>query len=190
MPKNVTRRGSALKHLTAQIALITALASPAAPAASLMPAGTTLFAGQSITSADGRYRLVMQGDGNLVFYRLADMVPRWNSWTSTGVRADIQNDGNLVVYDQAWAPKWYSSTAGHPGAYVAAQNDGNLVIYLSDGVTPIWWIGADPAATSAPAPAPAPTAYPMINNRPYNSNPPTTFPTSQFWNCTSLGCRR
>jgi hypothetical protein len=90
MSEYVTCRVGALRRLTAHLALIATLASPAALAASLMPAGTTLFPGQSITSADGRYRLVMQGDGNLVFYRVADMVPRWNSQTFTGVRADAE----------------------------------------------------------------------------------------------------
>lgn len=47
-----------------------------------IPEGTTLWAGQSIYSNNLQYRLTMQGDGNLVFYRVADSRPLWNSQTA------------------------------------------------------------------------------------------------------------
>ena len=57
-----------------------------------------LTAEQSFTSPNGRYRLTMQGDGNLVEYDGASVV--WASGTSgSGARVVMQDDGNLVVYD-------------------------------------------------------------------------------------------
>ena len=57
-----------------------------------------LTAEQSVTSPNGRYRLTMQGDGNLVEYHGATVV--WASGTSgRASRAVMQDDGNVVVYD-------------------------------------------------------------------------------------------
>ena len=88
-----------------------------------------LYAGQSLWSADGRFHLDMQTDGNLVLYGPSG--PMW--WTSTNGGSDrrmvMQVDGNLVVYNGANQPLWGSWTHGNPGARLALQNDGNLVIY-------------------------------------------------------------
>lgn len=111
-------------------------------AAGTMAPNTALSPNQSITSYNGRYLLVMQGDGNLVYYRSSDMSPRWNSQTqSPGAWAPMQGDGNLVVYSSAGTPLWNSQTGGNPGAFLAAQDDGNLVIYGPGGA--LWNIGAD-----------------------------------------------
>jgi hypothetical protein len=49
----------------------------------LMP-GEQLAVGRSITSADNRFTLIMQGDGNLVLYAPGD-VPMWASGTAQGL---------------------------------------------------------------------------------------------------------
>ncbi len=102
-----------------------------------------IYKGQTLSSDDGRYRLVMQGDGNLVYYRTSDWSARW--WTSThangGHLAVMQGDGNFVVYDAAWRAVWQTRTNGHPGAFIAAQDDGNLVVYQNGQA--LWDIGAD-----------------------------------------------
>lgn len=119
------------------LALIACLTS-----AGILAPNTALSPGQSISSDNGRYVLVMQGDGNLVYYRTSDWTPRWNSQTqSPGAFAPMQGDGNLVVYANSGAALWNSQTSGNPGAYLAAQDDGNLVIYSSG--RPLWHIGAD-----------------------------------------------
>jgi len=119
-------------------------------AANLAP-GSMLFPGQGIYSDNGQYLLILQGDGNLVYYRTSDWGVRWASYTNGrgGHAATMQGDGNFVVYNNAWAPLWHASTHNYPGAYLAAQDDGNLVIYWH-GLA-LWNIGVDPK-TNVPEP--------------------------------------
>lgn len=95
-------------------------------------AGGTLSAGESLVSSRGSYRAVMQHDGNAVVYGPGN-VPRWASRTgSTGSRLVMQSDGNLVVYDEGNRALWHSRTAGLGGNRVVMQDDGNLVVYTAD----------------------------------------------------------
>lgn len=99
--------------------------------------GDQLTQGQLIRSADGRFIVVMQGDGNLVLYYYN--VPLWSSVTccnSAINRAIMQGDGNLVLYDTGNAAHWSSNTHGYNGSYAVIQDDGNFVIY--QGSTPRW----------------------------------------------------
>lgn len=98
-----------------------------------MTAGQSLYANQYVTSQDGRFVLIYQGDGNLVLYLGSE--PLWSSGTcgtSPGV-AVMQGDGNFVVYDAAWTPVWNSGTWSYPGAYLTVTNEGRLLIYTSAG---------------------------------------------------------
>ncbi len=45
----------------------------------------------------------------------------------------FQTDGNLVVYDSKWNPRWSSGTAGGLGHRVLFQLDGNLVVNDASG---------------------------------------------------------
>lgn len=103
---------------------------------------TTLNPGDYLKSPDGRYSLVMQGDGNLVLYT-ADATQIWNSGTASqpGSHAIMQNDGNLVVYNSNNKPLWWSSTWGNGASTLKLQNDGNLVIYRNsnNGFTWATW---------------------------------------------------
>ena len=78
-----------------------------------LDAGESLESGQALTSANGRYTLVMQTDGNLVLYR---------------------RDG---------VPVWESGTAGNPGAYLEVENlqfgydTGAVTIYSLNGIV-LW----------------------------------------------------
>lgn len=95
-----------------------------------------LYAGQSIWSADGRFQLIMQTDGNLVLYG-----PDGYMWaTGTNGGSDrwmvMQSDGNLVVYNGANQALWHTGTQ-HAGARLVLQNDGNLVIFNTANA-PIW----------------------------------------------------
>jgi hypothetical protein len=109
-----------------------------------LPPGHSLYQGQGIYSDDGRYLLIMQADGNLVYYRTIDWAVRWASSTNGrgGYVAQMQSDGNFVVYNSGWGAIWNSATQNHPGAYLVAQNDGNLVIYWNGQA--LWNIGVDP----------------------------------------------
>lgn len=117
-------------------------APPAGSDPGLLVADEALWPGDSLRSADGRFLLVYQTDGNLVLYD-DQGVPIWASdtgGTSTGV-AVMQSDGNFVIYDASNVPIWASGDSyGHPGAYLILQSDGNLVIYDVDG-SPLWATG-------------------------------------------------
>ena len=97
--------------------------------------------GQSITSPNGLFQLVMQTDGNLVVYLVAQGDPLWSTGTSgnPGAVAAMQNDGNLVVYTESGSALWASGTSA-PNATLTLQGDGNLVIYGSNsaGQYPVW----------------------------------------------------
>lgn len=98
-----------------------------------------LAAGQYISSENGLYKLVMQGDGNLVLYG-HNLRPMWASGTpSSGAnRVVMQGDGNLVLYTASNQPVWASHTPGNGVSNLVLQDDGNLVIYKNSPVSPIW----------------------------------------------------
>ena len=104
--------------------------------------GARLLPGQSITSTNGRFRLLFQTDGNLVLYDDVERSAPWSSNTSTntaGISAGhviMQTDGNLVVYDAQGRDHWSTGTPGNASAYLVVQPDGNLVVYRPDGGTP------------------------------------------------------
>jgi len=85
---------------------------------------------------NGSYRMVMQGDGNLVVYGRTI----WNSGTFlSGSFFAMQGDGNLVGYTQASRPVWASNTNGNTPDVLALQSDGNLVLY--GGGRALWQSG-------------------------------------------------
>jgi hypothetical protein len=94
---------------------------------------------QYLQSPDGRFRFVMQADGNIVLYGPSGAL--WSSGT-LGTKARelrMQNDGNLVLYDQTSKGVWSSNTSHHYNAFLVVQNDGNVVIY--EGGTALWSTG-------------------------------------------------
>jgi surface antigen len=104
-------------------------------------AGESLKAGESLQTADGRYQLDQQGDGNLVLYVRGGRA-LWNTGTNgnAGARTVMQTDGNLVVYAADNRPLWSSRTANSPGRKLLLQTDGNVVIYTTDD-RPVWSTG-------------------------------------------------
>lgn len=91
---------------------------------------------KSITSPDGRFRLLMQGDGNLVLYEGNSAL--WSSQTngSGASLAAFGLDCRLAVYAGGVA-QWSSGATANTGCNLALQNDGNLVIY-SPSSSPVW----------------------------------------------------
>jgi hypothetical protein len=96
-------------------------------------------------SCDGRFKLIMQTDGNLVLYGGCSASgcggALWASNTvGCGGCVSMQSDGNLVVYDSGGQLSghacWASGTNGHSPAILALQNDGNLVLY--SGGSAVW----------------------------------------------------
>lgn len=111
------------------------------PSDSLSP-GQSLRADQQVRSSNRRYHLIMQSDCNLVVYE--GTRPIWASGThgrGSSCRADMQEDGNLVVYDLAGRPLWASGTHGRRGARLRLRDDG--VLELTQNGSVIWSSGSD-----------------------------------------------
>ncbi|WP_206956237.1 hypothetical protein [Trinickia acidisoli] len=117
--------------------------------------GEKLTAGQSIRSADGRFELTMQHDGNLVEYDLATKVAVWSSNTakSGATVAYMQQDGNLVLDKVApdtlcVAGKndvWSTQTNGHAGAALTLQTNGDLTVGNASGTANgAFWQSGEP----------------------------------------------
>lgn len=96
--------------------------------------GMALRTDDYLLSGDGRFQLIMQGDGNLVLYQTSPRRALWASNTGgAGNWAVLQTDGNFVVYTASGAPRWATATDRKPVRDLVMQNDGNLVIYQTDG---------------------------------------------------------
>lgn len=88
-----------------------------------------LYTGQRLDTVDRRYRLALQGDGNLVIYSQGK--PKWASDT-VGKKIShlsMQRDGNLVLYNEDGGAVWHTKTNGQGVSRLEMQPDGNLVIY-------------------------------------------------------------
>jgi hypothetical protein len=131
--------------------------------------GQYLNTGQQITSANGRYHLILQPDGNIVVYAGARPLFFTGSYGTTVL--SLQGDGNLVGYRGNGAVSWNSSTWREGPSRLSVQNDGSVVLYRADG-TAAWYSGWDSGqwanspsngtyvprpAAPAPAPDPGPT---------------------------------
>ena len=105
-----------------------------------LTAGQRLYPGQAVSSADRRFALTYQTDGNLVLYGPGG-VPRWStqSFHSPGL-AEMQADGNFVVYASNGGAIWASQTSGARGARLVVHNDGNVAIYTAANLM-VWSTG-------------------------------------------------
>src|SRR4051812_21306977 len=144
-----------------------------------LQAGEGLYAasGDVLYDQSGKYRLVMQGDCNLVLY--SGGTPLWNSRTVTGernCRAMMQSDGNLVVYNTSRA-LWSSGTQGHPNSFLTLQGDRNLVLYqrVNGGLKVLWQTDTD-----IPAPAHAGCQLAYVER---TCSVPYTYCTN-IWSCS------
>jgi serine/threonine protein kinase len=154
----VSRRSSRrlLVSLIAGVVLMSALAvaliatgSGGRSSASSIPSGGFLQPGHSIASANGRFSLNMQTDGNLVEYSEPGRIVQWETETSGnfGAYVVMQVDGNLVVYPHgrsAAAPGqptpalWDAGTGGHPASYAALSDTGELEVRASPSGKILW----------------------------------------------------
>jgi hypothetical protein len=98
---------------------------------------STLFQGQQIETADRKYRLVLQPDGNLVLYSQSRAL--WATYTLGEIKPYlvIQADGNLVLYRSNGVPLWHTFTSRQGPSKLVMQADGNLVLYNPVG-QPTW----------------------------------------------------
>lgn len=102
--------------------------------------GECLQLNEEISSSNGCFKLIMQGDGNLVIYRNSNGKALWSSKTARSCtnRACMQNDGNFVSYDCQNKATWSSKSQRNEGSSIIIQNDGNLVIYAWNSPRAIW----------------------------------------------------
>lgn len=99
--------------------------------------GERLYGGEYLLSDDGRFVLTMQEDGNLVIYHKDRHY--WNSKTqgNPGAFAQLQGDGNFVIYSSSNKPLWHTNTRDI--TTIRIQDDGNFVGYSASGAS--WWSG-------------------------------------------------
>jgi hypothetical protein len=119
-----------------------------------LAAGERIMAGQSLDAPNGRYRLAMQTDGNLVLYD-GDR-PRWSSDTrGKGLSLQLRKDGDLVIFKADGHPLWSTASGkdGDTGSRLVMQTDGNLVIYRKSGRAV--WSTTPPPTIAAPRPSAA-----------------------------------
>lgn len=111
------------------------------PGSDALYSGEVLLQGQMLVSLDGRFRFILQYDGNLVLYYHPTGTPIWASNTVNPSINQLRmlSGGNLVLMDSGGATHWLTYTYGYPGASLHVQNDGNVVIYYYG--TPIWDTG-------------------------------------------------
>jgi cell wall hydrolase len=119
---------------------LTTARGPKSAHPSELAAGARLVAGSSLWSPNGRYRLAMKVNGNLVLFWEGH--PLWASGTAghPGAVLAMQADGNLVIY-HGKRPLWSSQTDRRPARYyLRLQNSGNAAIY-SPAQKPVWATG-------------------------------------------------
>jgi LysM repeat protein len=149
----------------------------------VLSSGSSLKPGDAITSPNGKYHFTLDAGGDLVLSGPTGVA--WKSGTAGQAveTADMQADGNFVLYGPGHTVLWRTDTADKPGAHLVLQDDRNLVVYAADGTVVLWSPNsyvtdaeraaeeqavrdqeaqrAAAAAAQAPAPqAPAPSATP------------------------------
>lgn len=126
--------------------------------ANFAPTGTTISSNNSwLCSPNRKFFLILQGDGNLVLYKVQGLQTLsegstisvshiWASNTANnpGDRLQLQSDGNLVIYPENYPTKpslwswsdWSRKSGNNANLYLF--NDGSLVLY--NGTNLVWTI--------------------------------------------------
>lgn len=92
--------------------------------------GGRLGVNEALVSANGRYCLCMQSDGNLVIWDGPN--PIWSSgtWGQPGAELFLQGDGNLVLWRNGVAI-WNTAVYSGGERVLSMQDDGNLALYAN-----------------------------------------------------------
>jgi hypothetical protein len=110
----------------------------------VLGSGQTLENGETLLSADGRFRLLLQADGDLVMVNLIEGYGnkiQWRAKTagSGAVFVIMARNGDLCLGNKNGVVVWHTVTFD-AGSYVKMQGDGNLVIESPKGYSP--WCSA------------------------------------------------
>ncbi|MFJ5229193.1 LysM peptidoglycan-binding domain-containing protein [Kitasatospora sp. NPDC088391] len=134
---------------------------------STLKPGEALAVDEELLSDNGRFRLSLQSDGNLVLSDLGTGQPIWATATDGrgATTAQMQDDGNFVLYSGSGEALWSTGTDGNADAYLRLNDDGNAVV---GGDRTLWESGtrvadaapraAEPAPVQAAEPEPQPEA--------------------------------
>jgi len=92
--------------------------------------GQRLYPGQFLLSKDGRFKFLMQSDGNFVLYKNGTQAI-WSSksWGKPVNYCELKTDGNMTLMDNNRVVYWQSYTKAFPGGFLVLQDDANAVIY-------------------------------------------------------------
>lgn len=132
------RFAAAVTAVAIAAAGLVAVAAPAHAATTYTgsaPAGTWLRAGDQVTSPNGQFRLVMQGDGNLVEYGIGNVV-LWASNTPNqyGAATVVQKEGPLsIIKDGKLVAQWGPKSS--PTKALTVSGDGSLRLLDTAGKT-------------------------------------------------------
>ncbi|MBA8989555.1 murein DD-endopeptidase MepM/ murein hydrolase activator NlpD [Curtobacterium pusillum] len=118
------------------------MAEPAAAAAvytGSAPAGTTLEPGDSVTSPNGQFRLVMQGDGNLVEYGIGNAV-LWASNTpgQSGAVAVIGRNRALDLMRNGKRVARWASAGTTQSTRFDVRGDGTMALFAGSSAIVNW----------------------------------------------------
>lgn len=96
-----------------------------------------VFPGQYLETANRKYKMIFQTDGNLVIYSPSRAI--WNSGTfgNLGARLVMQGDGNLVIYSKTGVPLWHTRSSQHGPSYLVLNQNGNAILF-NGRTQPTW----------------------------------------------------
>lgn len=97
-----------------------------------MDSGDELFMGQRLITADNKYQLVYQSDGNLVIYGPSGALWASHKYSATPYRIAMNPNGDLVAYRKDGTSYWSSGSPGNNGATLRLK-DGDLAILAPNG---------------------------------------------------------
>jgi hypothetical protein len=91
--------------------------------------GSSLAQNQRLCTPSGRACLIMQSDGNLVYY--VDNAARWSSrtWLKGGIRGTLTFGGDLQVTDAQDGLLYHSDTQQYMNSYLTFTDAGRLSLY-------------------------------------------------------------
>ncbi len=98
---------------------------------------STLVAGQTIQSPNGLFSLGLSQTGALQETLGSRVLWTTGSAGQPNDKAELQSDGNLVLYAAAGQPLWSTGTGNNPGDSLWLRNDGSILILSSTG-TVLW----------------------------------------------------
>ena len=106
----------------------------------VLTGGQTLNRGQSVCSVNKRFNLIMEDGGNLVVYQNSNHEKVWEAGANGrgGVRADMQEDGNFVIYTKDNAVPWSSDTWRAGPSYLELSDEGVLQVKRLNDAEVLW----------------------------------------------------